>query len=331
MDGFKKKLQMQGARVTRNEAYILIYAATTREEAQHSRWTFYKAEIRRQELKVSYYPGCSLHATGKEYDQSMKAVSHALGIELKEVDDWSCCGASSAHSTNFDLSIALSARNLIAAEKETMDVMVPCAACFNRFKTAEHHLKADNGLKAKIEDVVGAKYQGGISIRNPIDIIYKEIGIDELAAKVVKPLTGLKPVSYYGCLLLRPPEVCEFEDYENPFMLDKIVVALGAGVKNWSYKTDCCGGSLAISKTKIVVDMCDKLMKAAREAGANCVVTACPLCMANLDMRPSRKLRLPIFYFSELISLAMDLEGSRETFKSHIFDPQPLLRQLELI
>lgn len=282
-------------------------------------------------MKVSYYPGCSLHATGKEYDQSMKAVSRALNIELKEVDDWSCCGASSAHSTNFDLSIALSARNLILAEKDAMDVMVPCAACFNRFKTAEHHLKDDKDLKAKIEGVVGSKYLGGISIRNPIDILYNDIGIDTLTKKVVKPLTGLKPVSYYGCLLLRPPEICQFENYENPFMMDKIMAAMGADVKNWSYKTDCCGGSLAISKTAIVVDMCDKLMKAAHEADANCVATACPLCMANLDMRPSEGKKLPVFYFTELIALAMDLPGSKDTFKSHIFDPQPLLKQLGLI
>jgi len=282
-------------------------------------------------LKVSYYPGCSLHATGKEYDQSMKAVSRALGIEIKEVDDWSCCGASSAHSTNFDLSIALPARNLIAAQKDALDVMVPCAACFNRFKMAEHHLKADDKLKTKIEDVIGGKYQPNFAIRNPVDIIYNDIGIEALKGKTKKDLGGLKPVSYYGCLLLRPPEVCEFDDYENPYMMDKILTAIGADVKNWSYKTDCCGGSLAISKTKIVVDMCDKLMSAAREAGANCVVTACPLCMANLDMRPSRKLRLPVFYFTELISLAMDLPEAKDTFKSHIFDPQPLLKQLRLI
>jgi heterodisulfide reductase subunit B len=261
----------------------------------------------------------------------MKAISKALGIELKEIDDWSCCGASSAHSTNFDLSIALSARNLIAAERDAMDVMVPCAACFNRFKMAEHHLKADKNLKAKIENIVGSKYRGGIAIRNTIDIIFNEIGVDTLAAKVVKPLAGLKPVSYYGCLLLRPPEVCDFENYENPFMLDKILGSIGADVRNWSYKTDCCGGSLAISKTGIVVSMVDKLMAAAREAGANCVVTACPLCMNNLDMRPSKDLKLPVFYFSELIALAMGLSGSQETFKSHIFDPQPLLKQLRLI
>lgn len=282
-------------------------------------------------MKVSYYPGCSLHAMAKEYDQSMKAISRALNIEIKEVDDWSCCGASAAHNTNFDLSIALPARNLISAEKDAMDVMVPCAACFNRLKTAEHHLKADKELKTRIEDILGAKYQGGIAIRNPIDIIYNEIGVETLAAKVVKPLTGLKPVSYYGCLLLRPPEVCQFENYENPFMMDKMMAALGTDVKNWSYKTCCCGGSLSVSKTAIVVDMCDRLMCGAREAGANCVVTACPMCMANLDMRPSPDMRLPIFYFSELISLSMGLAGSNETFKSHITDPEPLLKQLGLI
>jgi heterodisulfide reductase subunit B len=124
-------------------------------------------------LKVSYYPGCSLHATGKEFDLSVKAVSRALGIELKEIDDWSCCGASAAHSTNFKLSIGLSARNLIAAEKDAMDVMVPCAACFNRFKTAEHHLKKNKALKSEIEGIVGGKYQGGISIRNPSILFIK--------------------------------------------------------------------------------------------------------------------------------------------------------------
>ena len=179
-------------------------------------------------MKVSYYPGCSLHGTAKEYDQSVRTVSRALGIELKEVDDWSCCGATSAHSTNFKLSVALPARNLAAAEKDAMDVMVPCAACFNRFKTAEHHLKADPSLKREIEEIVGGKYEGAISIRNPIDIICKEIGLDRLEGMVKKRLTGLKPVSYYGCLLLRPPEVCNFDDYENPVLLDRILNTLGA-------------------------------------------------------------------------------------------------------
>ncbi|MDO9559569.1 MAG: CoB--CoM heterodisulfide reductase iron-sulfur subunit B family protein [Syntrophales bacterium] len=282
-------------------------------------------------MKVSYYPGCSLHGTAKEYDQSVRAVSRALGIELKEVDDWSCCGATSAHSTNFKLSIALPARNLVAAEKDALDVMVPCAACFNRFKTAEHHLKADKQLKGEVEEIIGGKYHGGIAIRNPLDIIFKNIGLDALQERIKKPLKGLKPVSYYGCLLLRPPEICEFDDYENPVIMDKIMGVLGADARLWSYKTDCCGGSLTISRTDIVAKMVSKIMAMAREAGANCVVTACPVCMANLDMRASDNVRLPVFYFTELIALALGLQGPETWFKLHNVDPRPLMKSLALI
>ncbi|OHE30725.1 MAG: heterodisulfide reductase subunit B [Syntrophus sp. RIFOXYC2_FULL_54_9] len=282
-------------------------------------------------MKVSYYPGCSLHGTAKEYDQSVRVVSRALGIELEEIEDWSCCGASSAHNTNFKLSIALPARDLIAADKKTQDIMIPCAACFNRFKTADHHLRHDQALKAEIEEIVGGSYQGNVAIRNPIDIIANTIGLDALKEKVVKALVGLKPASYYGCLLLRPPEVCRFDDTENPVLLDKILAALGADVRPWSFKTDCCGGSLMISKTEIVVQMVDRLMKMAREAGANCLVTACPVCTANLDMRASKDLALPVFYFTELAALAMGQDGPEGWCRLHQTDPQPLLKGLGLL
>ena len=282
-------------------------------------------------MKVSYYPGCSLHGTAKEYDQSVRAVSRNLGIDLEEIEDWSCCGASSAHATNFKLSIALPARDLIAAEKKPQDVMVPCAACFSRFKTAEHHLRHDPALKAEVEGIVGGKYQGSVAVRNPIDIIVKDIGLEALKEKVVKPLTGLKPVSYYGCLLLRPPDVCRFDDAENPVLLDKILTELGAEARPWSFKTDCCGGSLTISKTPIVTKMVDKLMAMAREAGANCLVTACPVCTANLDMRASAGKRMPVFYFTELAALAMGQEGPEEWFRLHHRDPRPLLKGLGLL
>ena len=282
-------------------------------------------------MKVSYYPGCSLHGTAKEYDLSVRSVSRALGIDLEEIEDWSCCGASSAHSTNFKLSIALPARDLITAEKKAQDVMVPCAACFNRFKTAEHHLGHDPALKAEVEEIVGGRYQGSVAIRNPIDIIVKEIGLEALSAKVVKKLAGLKPVSYYGCLLLRPPEVCHFDNAENPVLLDQILTTLGAEVRPWSFKTDCCGGSLTISKTPIVTKMVDKLMAMAREAGANCLVTACPVCTANLDMRASKGAELPVFYFTELAALAMGQEGAEGWFKLHRTDPRPLLQGLGLL
>jgi len=286
-------------------------------------------------LKVSYYPGCSLHGTAKEYDQSVKAVSSALGIEMKEIDDWSCCGATSAHSTNFKLSVALPAATLFAAEKDAADVsaiMVPCAACFNRLKTAQYHLKKDSVLKAEVENIIDkGEYKGSIAVRNPIDIIYNDIGLPALIEKVTKKLTGLKPVSYYGCLLLRPPEICEFDDYENPTMLDGIMASLGADPHLWSYKTDCCGGSLTISKTNIVTRMVNKLMTMAREADANCLVAACPICMANLDMRASENVRLPTFYFTELIALALGIAGPEDWFKLHHCDPLPLLSGLRLL
>lgn len=282
-------------------------------------------------MKVSYYPGCSLHGTAKEYDQSMRAVSAALGIELKELSDWSCCGATSAHSTNFKLSVALPARDLMIAEKDALDVMVPCAACFNRFKTAQYHLKEDQALKSEVERIVGDRYQGTVAVRNPIDIIASEIGLDALQAMVKQPLSGLQPVSYYGCLLLRPPEVCAFDDYENPVLLDKILRTLGADVKPWSYKTDCCGGSLTISRTDIVVNMVDKLMTMAREAGANCIAVACPVCMANLDMRASQSLKLPVFYFTELLAVALGLKGPGTWLKLHKIDGALLLKELGLL
>ncbi len=282
-------------------------------------------------MKVSYYPGCSLHGTAKEYDQSVRSVSRLLGIDLEELEDWSCCGASSAHSTNFKLSVALSARNLAIADKKAQDVMVPCAACFNRLKMAEHQLGYDPALKAEIEEVVGGRYQGSAAIRNPIDIIVNDIGMEALSAKVVKKLKGLKPVSYYGCLLVRPPEVCNSDNIENPVLLDKVLETLGAEVRPWSFKTDCCGGSLTISKTPLVNKMVDKLMAMAREAGANCVVTACPVCTANLDMRASEGAKLPVFYFTELAALAMGQEGPEKWFGLHQTDPRPLLKGLGLM
>ena len=283
-------------------------------------------------MKVSYYPGCSLHGTGKEFDLSVKAVSQIMGIELKEIDDWSCCGASSAHATNFKLSVALPARDLMSAEKDDLaDMMVPCAACFNRLKSAQHHLAKDAGLREEVEKIIGGAYRGTINVRNVIDVFYNVAGLAAISNKVSRPLTGLKTVSYYGCLLLRPPEICDFDDHENPVLLDGIMETLGAENCNWSYKADCCGGSLTISKTKYVVHLVDKLMTMAREAGANCVVTACPVCMANLDLRASESLKLPVFYFTELMALAMGQQGTGDWFKLHRVDPRPLLFGLGLV
>ncbi len=276
-------------------------------------------------MNVSYYPGCCMHGTAKGYDQSIKALCEAFGVQLWEVDDWSCCGASSAHATNFELSVALPARNLLAAQKRGLDVMVPCAACFNRFKSAEHHLEKDAGLKDRIEGALGGKIHGIVTIRNAVDFFVRNVGLEAIRQKVSRKLKGIRPASYYGCLLVRPAEVCGFDDAENPVLLDRLMESMGAEAKLWSFKTDCCGGSLTIAKTDQVTRLVDRLVTMAREAGANCLVTACPECMANLDMRATHG--MPVFYFSELMGVALGMPGTDKWFKLHHTDPIPLFRQ----
>lgn len=275
-------------------------------------------------MNVGYYPGCCMHGTAKGYDQSIQAVCDAMQIKLAEVEDWSCCGASSAHATNHDLSVALPARNLAYAEKAGQDVMVPCAACFNRFKSAQYELNHDAALKGRVEAALGMSADSTVDILNPIDFFVNRVGLEEVKAKVARKLKGLKVASYYGCLMVRPPEVCRYDDVENPVTMDQLVKALGAEPVEWSYKTDCCGGNLTLARPEHVVRLSDRLMAAAKEAGANCLVTACPECMANLDMRSTSG--MPVFYFSELMGLAMRLPGADRWFKLHKIDPAPLLR-----
>jgi heterodisulfide reductase subunit B len=284
-------------------------------------------------VKFSYYPGCSLHSTAQEYEMSIHAVCNALAVELEELPDWSCCGASSAHCTDFKLSLSLPARNLAIAETRGLDVAVGCAACFLRFKTAAYELRKDERLKKEIVDAVGMPYQGTYRTRHLLDIICNDIGETAIREKVQKPLADLKVVSYYGCLLVRPPKVTEFGNPENPVLMDGLMEWLGAAPRDWAGKVDCCGGSLALTRTDIVYKLVDDLMTYARRSGAACIVTACPLCQANLDTRQesAQHAAMPIFYFTELLGLAMGLPDTATWFKKHIISPSELLKTLGLL
>ncbi|MDY6842819.1 MAG: CoB--CoM heterodisulfide reductase iron-sulfur subunit B family protein [Thermodesulfobacteriota bacterium] len=284
-------------------------------------------------MKVSYYPGCSLHGTAREYDESTKAICEILGVELKELDDWNCCGASSAHSSNHFLSIALPARNLAIAEKcDCEDLVVPCAACFQRLKTAEQEIR-DN---PHITDEVA--YGGKLRISHLLDFLCTDEHLKRVQEKIKKPLSGLKTVSYYGCLTMRPPRVTGAEDFENPQKMDKLLKVMGAENHFWSYKTDCCGGSLVLTRPDIVKKLCSKLFDMAIEAGADAIVSACPLCQGNLDTRQSEIAKefgkdyyLPIFYFTELMGLAFDHPHVSQWFDRHFIDPKKLLQSVGLM
>ena len=281
-----------------------------------------------EKLKFSYYPGCSLESTAKEYDQSVRAVAEILDIDLVELPDWSCCGASSGHSTNYLLSLALPARNLALAEKEGRDLAVACAACFLRFKQTNHELRVNDGLRQEIEKIIGMPYKGSVEVRHFLDIICRGVGFEEIQHRVKKPLKGLRLVSYYGCYLVRPPEVTQFDDPENPRLMDDLMEALGAEALDWSHKVECCGGNLLLSRADIVTKLVGDIVQAAVDTGADGIVTACPLCQANLDTRQLGPERVPIFYFSELLGLALgvDEHSVRSWWKRHIISPDAVLK-----
>lgn len=272
---------------------------------------------------------------------------------MVEVPDWNCCGASSAHSLDAALFLALPARNLVLAQRLGLaDVAIPCAACFSRLAAADRALREDDRFRARMEAELGFAYGGQVRPRNLLDIVANDLPKARLAERVVRPLAGLKVVSYYGCLLVRPPEtVGAWDDPEHPQTMDYLLGLLGAEVVAWSYGVDCCGGSLTLNRSDVVVQLVDKLALAAHEAGAEALVTACPMCMANVDGRqryrgglPLRGRRwgakggggpggyepLPIFYFTELMALAYGL-GVGKLWAKHLVDPRPVLGRLGLV
>ncbi|MHC4713300.1 MAG: CoB--CoM heterodisulfide reductase iron-sulfur subunit B family protein [Planctomycetota bacterium] len=284
-------------------------------------------------MEVSFYPGCTAHSTGIEYSLSTHAVFDALGVTLTEIDDWNCCGGAAAHSLSHMLGLALPARNIAKAQVRDLPLAIPCPGCFNAVKRAQYALSNDPEMREKLEDVVGFKYKGGLEVKPMHDVILKDIGVEKLKEAVKRPLTGLRVVSYYGCALVRDPKVVEGGDHENPLFLDEIVEALGGCAQDWSYKTDCCGADLAMTHGKIATEITDKITGMALEADADCVMASCGLCQINLDMRQSgaNGARLPVFYFTELMGIAMDLPGRDEWWDKHIVSPRPLLRSRNLL
>ncbi|MEW6555194.1 MAG: CoB--CoM heterodisulfide reductase iron-sulfur subunit B family protein [Actinomycetota bacterium] len=280
----------------------------------------------------SYYPGCSQLSSAEEYGVSAYEVSEALGFRLETLEDWNCCGASSAHMTNHLLAVSLPGRDLAKAREKGGDLVVVCAACYHNLKKAQDDILNDEKLARRVEGIVGADPRFRGRIVHLLDVIAEEVGMEDLKERVRRPLEGLRPVSYYGCLMVRPRGMIANDDPDNPRLMDGLMTSLGAEVKNWSYKTDCCGGSLSLTRTDIVVTLVNRLFEAAEEAGANCIVVACPMCLANLEMRQREgrlafKLEhdLPVFFFTEMLGLALGVPGAEEWFDRHLIDPHPLL------
>lgn len=262
----------------------------------------------------------------------MHVTAKLLDVELAELHDWNCCGASSGHCTNYELSLALPARNLAIAEKAGLNVAVACAACYLRFKQTNHDLKKNEALRKKVEELIEMPYKGNVEVKHLLEVFAREVGLDEVKKRVKKPLKGLKLAAYYGCYLVRPPEVTQFDNPEQPMLMDNLLAAIGAEPVDYTHKVECCGGSLLLGRIDIVQKLVNDICEAALDAGAQAIVTACPLCMANLDTRQP-KTKVPIIHFSELTSLALGAEPKQYNvwLKKHINSPIPILKAKGLI
>ncbi len=278
----------------------------------------------------AYYPGCSAHATAQEYDASVKAVFEALGMKLVEIEDWSCCGASSAHNMSANLAVGLPARNLALIEKGGLPALAPCAACYNRLRVAQMEIDEHPERFTWLEGALGAPLEGSAVVRSPLGILFQDVGLERVAALVKKPLKGIKAVSYYGCLLARPASISELGDTEHPHEIDELMTLLGAEMLPWSYAVDCCGGSLSISRPDIARRMTQTLIEEAVIAGADVIITACPLCQTNLEMRQptynGTKI-MPTLYFTEAMGVAFDLPGVERWWRKHLVDPRPVIKR----
>lgn len=287
-------------------------------------------------MKIGYYPGCSGDGSGIEYMLSTVKTAEHLGVELVEIEDWNCCGATSAHNTNKLLSLALPARNLAIAEHQGLEtVLAPCAACYNRFRTTEIEARHDEELRKKIEAAIEMEYKASSETVSILDWLTERVGLDAVKGKVSKSIKGMKAACYYGCLLVRPREFTGFDDTEEPQTMDNIMKALGAETVDWSHKVECCGAALATSRPEIGQKMIYEVLRAAHEAGAECVITACPLCMLNLDMRQPAALKafkadfsIPVFYVTEVAAMAFGENPETVGVPRHFVDAMEYLAGL---
>lgn len=283
-------------------------------------------------MKYQYFPGCSLKGMGRAYEESFLAVFRALGVEVRELDDWNCCGATAYMSMDESKSYALAGRNLAIAEREASDVIAPCSACYLVLNKTMHGLAENPALRGKVTRALkagGLEYKGAARVRHPLDVLMNDIGMQEIKKRVKAPLAGLKLAPYYGCQIVRP--YATFDDQRDPVLLDELISASGAENVNWPLKTRCCGGSLTGTVPEAGQRLAYILLKEARKRGAQAIVTLCPLCQFNLEgyqdqiAKRFERIDMPVLYFTQVLGLAMGLSPSELGLKRSIVSAEAVL------
>ena len=292
-------------------------------------------------MSYLYFPGCSLRSTGRPYEESILAVFKKLDIPLTELEDWNCCGATAYVSIDENRAFTLAARNLALAERMQangnagQDLMAPCSACYLVLEKTQHYMKTDAGVNHEVTEALhrgGFDYKGTAKVRHPLDILVNDIGIERITKAVVRPMKGMKVACYYGCLLTRPPNIVAFDDAEHTSCMDELLTAIGAEPVEWPFKTECCGASLSITRSEIVNRLSHRLLSMARQAGAQCLAVACPLCESNLDLRQADAAKAhgpipdtPVLYITQLLGLALGLSSGDVGLEALTVSAEPLL------
>ncbi len=293
-------------------------------------------------MKYGYYPGCSLEKNASSYNVSTKAVAGPLGIEFQELDDWNCCGATEYITLNRMAAYSLVARNLALAEKQLTNgkqVVAPCSMCFLNMAKTDHYMVADHSLAEGVNQALaagGLHYDPGtVMTRHLLEVMIEDIGLDAIAAKVSKPLSGLKVAPYYGCLITRPGYLSKFDNFEYPTSLDHMMKTLGATVVDYPMKAHCCGGHMTQISQNVALELIRQLLQNAAEYDADVIATLCPMCQLNLDAYQGdvnryfkTKYHIPVLYFTQLMGLAFGISASELGIGKELVDARPALSKI---
>lgn len=287
---------------------------------------------------LPYFPGCTLKQRAAGFDRSARDVFSALGSPLAELPGWNCCGATFPLTVENLLDLTGPARILVSARALGTRLVVACAACYNVLRRTNHLLRTDADKREKVCLFIESEYDGGLEVVHILELLHRQIGCGHVRQALRRPLEGLRVAAYYGCLLLRPVAEVGFDDPENPALLDELLAAAGAAPVSYPHRGECCGGYLAVRSEEAALGASKRVLMAVSAAGADVVVTSCPLCQYNLDRRQAAIARqeagfrpVPVLYFTQLLGLALGADGAGYRFDEHYVDPRPLLKERGLV
>jgi len=260
-------------------------------------------------MTFSYYPGCTLKTKAKELDEYARKSAQALGITLEELPEWQCCGAVYPMAQDEIATKLSSVRALVSARDLGRDLVTVCSACHHVIKRVNNDMLNNENIKTKVNNYLklDTAYLGETKVIHYLEMLRDVVGFDEIKKKVVNPLTGKKIAAYYGCLLLRPSSTMQFDNPENPTIMEDFIRAIGATPVVYPYRNECCGGYVTVSDPELAQKKCNTIIESALENGAEAMITACPLCMYNLDANTPEQ-TLPIHYFTEVLAEALGVK-----------------------